>query len=552
MTDTVEVIGDCLTAAADSRLIHGRLLPYGSPGRTNLGRVTVAAGVVAPPDDVAPMLASLEHPSWAQPTAARFRRVYEVVDGEQPGLWAEWSASDTPHGDRLLAEVRSGERNGVSVEVHGPDGTGAPTIRGGALVAGRLTGCSFPVHPAFDEARVAMMAADFGPDVTLSDADLAAAAQAVTDAGDAGPAALARAVLEAVGLTVPTTDPAPPTPGDAPVTAAAHTPVATPVPTAAVPAGTPMQASDPNDPMVAIGGSKRAYFQAAADAVRTRDKALLAAINNIPGTGAGSLADQSQPQWLGELWSGTPYQRRITPLVGSGTVTEDTIAGWRWTTKPQGGAYAGNLAEVPSNAVAIETYDVPAERWAGAHKIDRKYRDFGKASVFQSYYEAMSEDYRKDTDQLLALDLVTAAHTVTPGAVPGGVNPAAALLVDLALDIIDIGTPSFALLAKDLYRSLALTPRDQVLEFLTMSMNLEQGSLAGFTFVPVPTTILGDGTALVGARQAATFHELGGESPVRAEALDVSHGGVDCGLFGYHATVIHDERALAVGEVAGA
>ncbi|MHD0111144.1 hypothetical protein ACQX3I_12060, partial [Corynebacterium diphtheriae] len=51
------------------------------------------------------------------------------------------------------------------------------------------------------------------------------------------------------------------------------------------------------------------------------------------------------------------------------------------------------------------------------------------------------------------------------------------------------------------------------------------------------------GTAIVGAKQAATFFELAG-SPLRVEAEHIAKGGKDAALFGYTATLINRKEAL--------
>jgi hypothetical protein len=74
-------------------------------------------------------------------------------------------------------------------------------------------------------------------------------------------------------------------------------------------------------------------------------------------------------------------------------------------------------------------------------------------------------------------------------------------------------------------------------------VGLESGNTAGFQIIP--SSVLDAGTVLVGSREAATSYELPG-SPIRVEALDMVKGGIDVGLFGYHAVVLHDAGALAL------
>jgi len=51
------------------------------------------------------------------------------------------------------------------------------------------------------------------------------------------------------------------------------------------------------------------------------------------------------------------------------------------------------------------------------------------------------------------------------------------------------------------------------------------------------------GTIIAGNRKAATFKELG-STPIRVEAIDMTNGGVDGGVFGYYATLLNNPTAI--------
>jgi hypothetical protein len=116
-------------------------------------------------------------------------------------------------------------------------------------------------------------------------------------------------------------------------------------------------------------------------------------------------------------------------------------------------------------------------------------------------------------------------------------------VVDGALSMLDIATPSWALIAPDLWRSLLLTPYEHTLQYLSSSLGLESGQTENFTIQPYSG--LDAGTVLVGDKAAATSYELPG-SPIRIEAENIALGGVDEGLFGYHGVVINEAKALAL------
>lgn len=109
--------------------------------------------------------------------------------------------------------------------------------------------------------------------------------------------------------------------------------------------------------------------------------------------------------------------------------------------------------------------------------------------------------------------------------------------------IIDTAVPTFAILAKDVYRQLILTEDSAKLAYLDAALGLESGTAAGFQIIP--SGELAAGTVLVGAREAATSFELGG-SPIRVEAEAISVGGFDIGLFGYHTTAVTNADAIAL------
>ena len=506
-----------LTAAED-RTLRGVLLPYGVPGMTNLGRVTAAKGSVTVPADVADLHATLDHLDDRDPVAT-FAQVEETDDG----LVASWSVPKTHGGDKLLAEFKAGIRTGVSVELE------PVQIKDGRIVAGTLIGCAFPVEPAFPTARLVASLAPDTEGVDNEDDDDQADEQ--------------------------TTEPAPADPATPPAAPADEDPEEEEEPTmgstAAAPAG--MVASKAGTGPSIKGKADVFRLLAEANGMGSAAKArLLAALSDIV---PANVVDMEQPGWLGELWSGSGYARRIVPLVNQASLTSMKVEGWRWVTKPAVARYSGDKSAVPSNTVDTEPVSFDAIRFAGAHDIDRKFRDFSSPGFWSAYYQAMTESYQRQTDDYALEELKQAATVVTAGAVPSGISAGWAAIVDAALAVVEKGAPSFAIVEKSVYRSLLLTPRDQAFEFLSQSMGLTEGGLSGFRIIPVASNAVGDaasttgldvGEVLVGTRSAATFHELGGGAPIRAEAIDMVNGGIDAGVFGYAGLVVHDAEGLAL------
>jgi hypothetical protein len=270
------------------------------------------------------------------------------------------------------------------------------------------------------------------------------------------------------------------------------------------------------------------------------------ALTDIDATGNDGLTPtMSQPQWLGELWSGRRFQRRYWPLFRSGVLTGFKIDGYKFGTKPVVAEWTGNKTAVPSGPITVTPYTTAAKGLAGAHDVDRRYRDFSVAAFWEAYFRYMADSYAEESDAGAIADCLDAATIVTPGAVPTGVNAATAALVDGALAVLDYGVPTFAVVGKAAWRELLLTPKDKTVEFLSMALNLEGGQMEQFQLVPARGEDLAEDDILVGVRDAFEVLELGG-SPIRVEGLDMVKGGIDPGVFGYYATVVHEDAALAL------
>lgn len=514
-TLTIHTTG--LTADTAKRTVTGVLLPYGELGATNLGRVSAAAGVT---------VADTVRANVGHDRNVPVGRLTSHEDGEA-GISGTFSISRTPAGDALLAEIAEGDRDGLSVEIENP------VIRDGVLSGGELSWVGFVTEPAFASARITAGASD----------------ATVNEDGSVTVTTDGTAVTVSV---VPATEDEPP--ADAPPTETAgedpppdeREPEMSGTRAAVRPATAALTAGAGRDDRPAIA-SLRDFVNRWVNAKQSNDGRLMAALADITYSAVGVTI--AQPQWIGELWSGIPYTRTVVPLINHDELTSLKIESWRWVTKPAVAHYAGDKTDVPSNAVDTENVAQDATRYAGAHDIDRALVDFPTPGTVESYYAAMTESYARLTDTDVATALLAAAPVVAPGTVPSGISAAAAALVDAALSVVDTAPPTFALVAKDVYRDLLLTPRESTLELLSQSLGLDGGDLAGFRIVPRPEVPAG--TVLVGVRSAATFYELGGGAPIRVQALDVARGGVDAAVFGYGGTVIHDVDGLAKTTIAG-
>lgn len=488
MSNSLKAHGRLLTASADERILRYLLLPYGETGRTSAGAITASAGSVTYPDDVTELVGNLEHEGT--------RPVSRAVSLEETeaGLELTVRVLPTTAGNDLLVEAAESVRTGVSVEIEDP------VIRAGALIAGSLTAYGHVTQPAFPSARALVTAADCG-DLSGADApDLNASAASANDESTEEESPVDNALSAPADLLA-----------------------------AASKNGANAEKKSNCLSLAGFANLVAGHYKAGTE------HTLTAALDNVGASGQ-VFDDISQPQFLGELWDGRSFTQRFAPLVASAPLTSRKAVGWRWVTKPEVDDYTGFPAEVPSNAVDTEPVEVTAQRLAGGWALNREFIDFNESAFIVSFFKHATDDYARKVDVkvLNALSISASAAQIEGGTVPSGISVATARIVDGALHLLaDDVVPTFAIVGADLYRDMLLTPKDNVLAYLTSALGLEEGSLAGFNIVPSSAASMA-GRVIVGAKESHTLFQLPG-SPIRATALDVAHAGVDEALYGYYA-----------------
>lgn len=538
--------GTLLTANLADRILTYLLLPFGEVGRTNLGKITATRGTVEIPANLAGVHLNIEH-DGVRPVGKAVR-----IEETAKGIEASFLISKTSVGDDLLVEAEDGLRPGVSVELDNP------VIRAGRLIKALLTGAGAVTEPAFPSAM--LIAADAGEmegtDMDPIEEAVSGLEEAVVVLNDAvTPADVEEAVvivedaLSVVTTPDPTLVPSPVlarrvrvavAKANQALHAAKVEPKTTaPLHAAAAPLG--LRAVRGNTPAKA---KAKDVFTLMASAYKSGgERKLLAVLADVV---PGDILGIEQPQFVGELWSGRAFVRRIIPLFTHAVLSSFEVKGWRWVTKPVVAAWAGNKTAVPSALIETEPVTIAAARIAGAHDIDRKFRDFGDVGFFESYYKAMTESYAQVSDAaVLAAALAAAGAAVEGGVVPTGVSAGMAQIVDGALAVLTDANalPTFAVVAPNVWRDILLTRNDDTLTYLNASLGLEDGTIQSFKVIPHAGITAGH--VLVGAGEAMTVHELG-EVPIRVEAENITLGGIDAGVFGYHAENVHDADALAL------
>ena len=549
MTTTYIEAGN-LTASLADRIVTGLLLPFGEVGRTNIGKFAIdGPGIIDIPNDVTVLQANLEHDQM-EPVA----RILTATETPS-GIVATFKVGENPEGDALLAEIEEGKVTGklkaLSAEVKNV------VIKAGKAVSGVLTGAAFVNTGAFPGARV--MAADTVDDETIAEVDQdIEEVDTTTDAGvietiedeytDENGDIWKRIITRTKVVD-----------GDV-VTIDEHvelTPMAAETQpeqtTEEPPVDAPLNARVPETLKASATTVERKaeasvseVFNMISQARQTGDRRLMAALEDVAISGVSAVGTATVvPQYVGELWNGRRFTRKVIPNLASAPLTSTTVTGWRFTTQPAVAAWAGNKADVPSNAPVAESYSVALQRFAGAWDIAREFVDFNQTDVLEAMMGYAVDSYAKQSDNYVLTQALTAVGAGTAvGTIPSGIAESLVKLVRGSLNVITQADalPTFAIVATDVYEELALIQTNNALEFLSMSLNLEGGDMEGFKIVPHASLDAGD--VLVGARDAITVMELAG-SPIRVNALDIAKGGVDEAVFGYVAARIDSTDGLS-------
>ncbi|MEV8265959.1 hypothetical protein AB0P00_17615 [Microbacterium sp. NPDC077057] len=501
-----------LLASEDDRTVSGLLVPFGEKCRSNLGEFTVEADALTLP----------RHPSGAVFTDEHDRVVGEgvLLAQENDGIHATFRIDETPEGDAALAAVRSGKRRHLSVEA------AHMVIQAGKAISGRLFGGSLVERPAFPSA--VLLAAE-GDEIQAEEKTepIETTDERIETFTDENGVEHTRKVTTVTRVdgntttiteTTEITEPEPPAEGD------------NEMPNATVP-GTLLAGQHPKyskeEPV-----TRAAFTKLVSTAMREPSHTLLAALNDVKISGANTVgAAAVAPEYVGEIWSGIPFARRIIPLLMHGDLTSLRTIGWRWKTLPEVSEWAGNKSNVPSNTPETEPAEWSVQRFAGGWDLAREFVDFGETEVIDSFLTAAAGSYARKSDTWVLAQLLAKATATNVTDLPTDVIPVLVGIVDGALGLIaNDARPSYALVSPTDYRPLLFTTKNDVLAYLNMALGLEDGDLDGFKIVP--HTGVPAGEVLVGAREAAAVHELPG-SPIRVSALDMVKGGIDEALFGY-------------------
>jgi HK97 family phage prohead protease len=497
------------TASASSRTITGVATTYGQQASASTGPVIIEAGSLHWADDLSRLKLLVDH-DQTQPVGYA-----TAVTDSDAELTITFHVPEGDDGDRALTQASNGLRDGLSVGVWMDDDGYTLDADGYVhVMSGMLREVSLCALPAIDDARVSDVAATahHGRN-TMTEENTAPAAPAVAATG-----------------TAPTPA-APPAPAPAPVQQAA--PVTPPGPSGRRSVSLSQAARITSD-IIHAGGSAADVRAALADVTP-------ASLPAEPGQEDAFLRDT----WLGQLWSASRVERPWFDLPGTPRdITGLKVYGRRWAVKPQVGPYTGNKAEIPTNVPKIEIADSTPERTAGGWDIDRIYVDLGDASLVEELWIAAVEDYMMKSEAKTVVDLKAEATVVAASpSFTAALTTLGRVAGQLGARISQVG------LGSDIWDDFAGLTKDEVPWWLgngdSINIGETTGTVGGVKFFVDPN--LDADEYLAADRRGYTSFEK--NPPVRVNAIDLAHGGVDLGLFGYHDVMVNDARTVLTGTV---
>lgn len=484
-----------MVVAETARTITGRVLPWGEFGATNNGPLKFPAGSINIPSNVEQVKLLAGH----SPAGVAVGHATSI-EAKDDGLWATFQIGSHDAGNDALLQASEKTVDAFSIEAYGIERDGT-TVTNSYLSAVALV-----PNPAFAGARVSQVTAERSND-------------------DGDPAETNETTTEANETTTPPGD-------DSEQESNDDEKEETNMPkTNRLTPGTL-----PGDEQTETTTTEHFSLNGAID--------YLTAVvgGNRPDVAHGELTDitdagmigREAPQWLGELWNGITYERRIVPLMTQKPLTSRKAVGYKWVTKPGVDKYTGNKTDIPSKEAKIEAVERESERWAGGNDLDRAFWDFKEREFLAAYWAAMAESYAYETDVDALKFLINNATAIdgTATNVQSAISRGS-LAIDNRLH-----TPaSFAI----------INPADleQVLSLSTMDAPRYLG-IAGTITDPAKWTTSEEvtaGTAIIGTKAAATHFELAG-SPLRVEAEHIAKGGRDAALFGYTAKMLNRPEGL--------
>lgn len=511
--------------------IKGLIIPYGAPGRTSGGILTIHAGAVTVPADIGRVKLLRDHstePGWTP--------VGKAVDMEETkdGLEMTFEIGDTEDGRTAIADIEAGIRDALSVEIIDTE------VRGNELTSGILTAVALVPIPAFEDARISEIEAAqyadedervsvvFAPDSP----PLAASQDTQTNHPEQEEDTMEkkrtiRKTIEEEKDGMPASSESGDTSNDEEDEEDEEEERKdSQVNAARAPRGLMVKQNAPLTFSQAVETIQRMRTgQAGAE--------MTAALADITRSANPAV---SAPQWLGQMWDGADYEREIVPTFTQATLTRMKAVGWRFTQKPEVDDYAGDKAEIPTNTVATEPVEVNAKRLAAGHDIDRAYFDFNEREFLEAFFNARVVDYKLKTDERaakFAVDSAKNAPAVTTGTEPDLLHAAARARL-IIKQRTRVEPTTYLVNPASMFGLFQITQLDNPAYLDLLGVRPERF---------LATDLVPEGKVVAYAKPAMTWFELPG-SPIRVDAERIDHGGKDSGIFGYYAAILNNAQGV--------
>jgi hypothetical protein len=303
----------------------------------------------------------------------------------------------------------------------------------------------------------------------------------------------------------------------------------------------------------------------------SNSRQVLAALTDITFSGANSLplgGSPIQPQWLGQLYDGIPYNREYITLGKLGTsISAAGKKGFRVNRGtsgtpitspagiPNGGTWQGNKTEINSYNGWTETASSTLRKFAVGHDIAREFFDLpGGEPVVEAFLKLVIEDYLYWSDTNALYDIqYNAQAPVAAATYPSGYPAALGMLIQGILAVKARKTdgrrdvPDFAIVNDLAYAELIYAAGGETAlpAFVNLAISTNSaGTVDGnVQVVQGDTGIQATKSVIVGASSSIEFDELSG-GPVIVNALDIALGGVDRAVHGYLQTFVNRPEAL--------
>jgi HK97 family phage prohead protease len=503
-TRAVHLSAQRLNFDTASRQISGLAVPFGPTARTIMGDVTFGVGDIRIPLDLSRIKLLMGHDTDRPVGYATV--LTETVDG----IEAVFKLPPGEAGDQALDDAATGLRDGLSVGVQLDDDVaerlwnsmpGDPPVQ----ASGQMKEVSLCAIPAFDDARVAHVAASYQGDNMGEEND-----PRQEHGTHEGPAAEA----EALRLVSPSA--AAPATGDK-LRLSTHFP--------------------------AVGRRDTGGNRNGAEFTLRRVAQIMAAVNSDhaePELLKAALTDVTSTTWVTPPAYVAELAGLITvgrPLVEAFGVQDLPATGNKYTypsvkTPPNPAEVVGEKVQIPTGAVEIESKEVLVDTIAWGNDVSIQTMERSDPAFLEEWFALCGEYYARRCDLMAYADIVASGTPIT------NASP-----VDLLMAVIadaEAGGRSVDTVVGALGFRREVVGSSSV-QTLPIAVSDALANMVEDANLPLHTVV-------AGSREAYSWRENSG-APARLQAVNVSLLGYDLGIYGYAAHEVRYPASISAGTV---